>query len=212
MYREQSNLAFMLLVKSQKLSQPLKLEDLMAYPLTPVPASIGTADGFLYKTNKASLLHYIAQDCPKDLPYPEDALHIEDGNAMIYTLSNLPPTFGEVSLQILDRMISKHDFIFSTDSYHMYSVKGMERLRRGSSPSHIVDGPATRRPTDMKEFMTNETNKKQFFELVKKMWGSDAAAARIEKAQRAMVVIDGVAYSLSSSNGKVLIFINYNIH
>lgn len=196
----------MLLVKSQKLSQPLKLEDLMAYPLTPVPTSIGTADGFLYKTNKASLMHVIAKDCPDDLPYPDNCLHIEDGNAIIYTLSHLPPTFGEICLQLLDLMVTKRHFIFSTDSYQKYSVKGMERLRRGSAQSHIVDGPNTRRPVDIKDFMTNDTNKKQFFELIKKVWGSDAAATRIAKTERATVVVDGIAYSLTSENGQVMMF------
>ena len=113
-YQEQSNLAFMLLGKSQKLNHPLKLEDLMSYPLTPVSGSIGTQDGFLYKTNKASLMHVIAKNCPDDLPYPEnDCLSIEDGNALVYTLSHLPPTFGEICLQLLDIMVTKRHFIFT---------------------------------------------------------------------------------------------------
>ena len=141
----------------------------MAYPLTPVPMSLGTADGFLYKTNKASLMHVIAKDCPDDLPYPDSCLHIEDGNAIIYTLSHLPPTFGEICLQVLDLMVAKRHFIFLTDSYQKYSVKGMERLRRGSAQSHIVDGPNPKRPVDMKDFLTNDTSKKQFFELIKKL-------------------------------------------
>ena len=36
-YREQSDLAFMLLVKSQLLDEPLDIEELMRYSLTPVP-------------------------------------------------------------------------------------------------------------------------------------------------------------------------------
>ena len=132
MYREQSNLAFMLLVKSQKVNKPISLSDLMAYSLTPVPSSIGTADGYLFKTNKASMLHSITENTPKDIQYPPGSLYIQDGNALIHSLTNLPPTFGEVCLNLLDIMVSKHDFIFSTDSYHEHSIKSMERFRRGS--------------------------------------------------------------------------------
>ena len=69
-----------------------------------------------------------------------------------------------------------------------------------------MDGPNTRRPVDIKDFMTNDTNKKQFFELIKKVWGSDAAATRIAKTERATVVVDGIAYSLTSENGQVMMF------
>ncbi|XP_060558267.1 uncharacterized protein LOC132718572 [Ruditapes philippinarum] len=41
-YQEQSNIAFMLLVKAQSLNEQLDLEELMRFPLTPVPHSLGT--------------------------------------------------------------------------------------------------------------------------------------------------------------------------
>ncbi|KAI4827600.1 hypothetical protein KUCAC02_030985 [Chaenocephalus aceratus] len=40
-YQEQSNLAFLLLVKSQRAEEPLDLEELMKYPLMPVPLALG---------------------------------------------------------------------------------------------------------------------------------------------------------------------------
>ena len=39
-YRQQSDLAFMLLVKSQNLDEPVDLDELMRYSLTPVPPSL----------------------------------------------------------------------------------------------------------------------------------------------------------------------------
>lgn len=47
-FLEQSDLAFMLLVKSQLLDQPLDLDELMSYSLTPVPHCLGTPDGFIF--------------------------------------------------------------------------------------------------------------------------------------------------------------------
>ena len=94
----------------------------MSYSLTPVPPSLGTADGFFYKTNKAALLHAILDDVPDNIAYPDDALSIQDGNAHFHSLIDIPPIFGELSLRILNSMVSKKQFIFSTDSYHNSSI------------------------------------------------------------------------------------------
>ena len=56
-YKQQSDLAFMLLVKSQLQDDPLDLNDLLTYSLFPVPYILGTPDGFFAKTNKAKMLH-----------------------------------------------------------------------------------------------------------------------------------------------------------
>lgn len=122
-YREQNDLAFMLLVKSQNLDEPVDLDELMRYSLTPVPRSLGTADGFFNKTNKAALLHFFTDDSQEDIPYPKGALHIQDGNALFHALINISLTFGEICLQVLDQMVAKKDFFFSTDSYHADSIK-----------------------------------------------------------------------------------------
>lgn len=203
-YREQSDLAFMLLVKSQCLEQPIDLSELMKYSLTPVPHSLGTSDGFFNKTNKASMLHFLTDDFKDDVPYPTDkTVFIQDGNALFHTLSNLPPTFGEICLQLLDQMAAKKDFIFSTDCYHDTSIKSQERLRRGVSQQYIVEGPATRKPLDFKLFLANETNKKQLCQLLLKVWGSETAFSRIQKCSRAIAVVEGKAYHLKADDTNV---------
>ena len=61
-YRQQSDLAFMHLVKSQSLDEPVDFDELMRYSLTPVPPSLGTGDGSFNKTNKGALLHFLTDD------------------------------------------------------------------------------------------------------------------------------------------------------
>ena len=96
-YQEQSNIAFLLLVKSQGEVDTLDLGELMTYCLMPVPPSLTTPDGFFAKTNKAAILHYLLEDAtPEDLSYPKDALFIQDGMALLHVLTNLPPTCGEI--------------------------------------------------------------------------------------------------------------------
>ena len=102
-------------------------------------------------------------------------------------------------------MVAKKDFIFSTDSYYPDSIKSQERLRRGYSQKLIVDGPATRKPVDFKLFLANEENKRQLCQLLLRVWGSEVAAKRLEKATRSVVVVEGKAYDLESTDGEVRI-------
>ena len=210
-YREQSDLAFMLLIKSQHLEEPINLDELMRYSLTPVPHSLGTADGYFNKTNKATLLHFLMEDDPAEVPYPKDAFYIQDGNALFHALMNLSPTFGDICLQVLDQMMSKKNFVFSTDSYHADSIKSQERLRRGYSQRYLIDGPATRKPSDFKLFLANEQNKTQLCQLLLRVWGSKAAVSRIEKIGTAVAVVEGKAYQLESTGGEVSI-LSFNSH
>ena len=94
-YQEQGDVAFSLLVKSQLLPNPFSLEELMKYTLTPIPHSLGTPDGFMAKTDKSKLMHYIADNvADAEIPdEPSDTLFIEDGNALMHSLKSLPHSF-----------------------------------------------------------------------------------------------------------------------
>ena len=196
-------MAFTLLVKSQLLHEPLNPDELMRYSLSPVPHCLGSPEGFFAKTNKATMMHYILEDKTDEVPYPKDSFFIQDGNALFHALLSLPPTFGDICLQILDQMIAKNNFIFSTDSYQTYLIKVHERLRRGSAERFIVEGPATRKPKDFKLFLANDMKKVQLSQLLLKVWGSSKAASRLEKCKTASLIVDGMAYELVSSNGQV---------
>ena len=74
MYRERTNLAFKLLVKLQTMDAPTNLEELMSYPLSPVPHALGSPDGIFAQTNKAAVLHYLIQDETTEVTLPSDAL------------------------------------------------------------------------------------------------------------------------------------------
>ena len=52
-YGQQGNIAMQLLGTSQTPELNIDLADLMRYPLTPAPFSIGTADGCFAKTDKS---------------------------------------------------------------------------------------------------------------------------------------------------------------
>ena len=143
----------------------------MQYSHTPVPHSLGTADGFSCKTNKAALLHFLLEDADDVVSYPKDALYIQDGNALFHALTNIPPTFCDICPQVLDQMVAKKNFLFSNDSYRTDSIKAQERLCRSFSQWFIKEGPTTRKPTDFKLFLANEENKTQLCQLLLRVWG-----------------------------------------
>ena len=89
---------------------------------------------------------------------------------LLHSLTNLPPTCGEICLHVLDQMVAKMHFLFSTDSYHTQSIKPQERLRRESSEKIILAGPATRKPYDFKMFRANDDKKKQPCHPLMRVW------------------------------------------
>ena len=96
--KQQGNIAFQLLVKSQTLDRNLDLQEVMKYQLTPVPYSLGSCDGFLGKTNKAKGMNYITQEVSNSAsPEATGTLLIVNGNAVFHSLSELPETFGDIT-------------------------------------------------------------------------------------------------------------------
>ena len=151
-----------------------------------------------------------------DTAFPSGAFYISDGNALFHSLTNLPPTMGGICKQVLSIMVEKGDFLFSTDSYHgpLDSVKTSERVRRGVSQRYIIEGPATKRPPDLKLFLSGDENKEQLSELALKVWGSPECAIKLGKVKHALLVVNGKTYEFAASENKVSrIFVSrYNFY
>lgn len=132
-YQQQGNVAFQLFIKSRNQGVQLDLREFLTYPLTPVPYSIGTADGFMAKTDKSKTFTYLTKGHEDAAPPPHDeTLVIIDGNACFYYLKEVPRDFSQICNKVFNFMPKTGDVVFSTDSYVPNSVKAMERLRRGT--------------------------------------------------------------------------------
>ena len=106
-------------------------------------------------------------------------------------------------MRLLDMMVTRKAFIFSTDCYSECSIKAQERIRRGTSQKYLVSGPATKLPTDFKLFLCNEENKQQLSRMLLQVWSSDDAVTRIKQSGTAMLAVNGKMYSFSARNDKV---------
>jgi hypothetical protein len=191
-----------MLVKAQAQDTHVDLRELMSYPLTPIPYSIGTADGFMAKTDKAKGVHFLTKDVD-DMPEPpkKDTLIIEDGNALFHCVRDIPSNFKEICLKLLHMLPGEADIIFSTDMYRTDSIKSMERKRRGTGETLVLNGENTRKPHDWKAFLTSDENKKQFIALLLKVWSSDAAAKELHN-RKVVCICEGQAFSLTSEDGE----------
>ena len=133
--------------------------------------------------------------------HPKDSMFIRDGNALFHTRTNLAPRFRGITLQLLNLMLPKHDFVFSTDSYHPGSIKTQERLRRECGQRFLLDGSATSKTKDFKEFLRNDENKRQLCKLILDVWSGSSAAAHLQKFNSVVLIVDGKAHKLDARNG-----------
>ena len=82
-----------------------------------MPSAIGTADGFLLKTNKAKGFEFLTKGIEHaDIPPDGDTLNIEDGNATLYSMMEVPATFRQISEKMFDVSTArKYSVLFRTD-------------------------------------------------------------------------------------------------
>ena len=199
-YKQHSSVALQLLVKSHAHGR-VNVEELMQYPLSPIPYSLGTADGYMAKTDKSKGMQFLVKDV-NDAPLPEDAstMLIQDGNALFHAMTDIPSNFRLISHRIFDSMPKRVNFVFSTDMYQEGSIKDMEREQRGSSEKLIIGGQLTKKPADWKNFLKNSQNKSQLLDVMNEVWSSDAFAPKL--VQRKVVsVVQGRSYLLESDDG-----------
>ena len=158
-YRTQSNVITKLLVKSLEENVTIDMAKLMKYYLTPIPYSIGTAVGFLSKTDKSKSFSNLTKSIGNGILPVENLLTIEDGNALFYLIKQIPNDFEKICLKIFGMIENQGDVIISTDMYSSPSVKSLERKRRGSGEKLILKGKKTKKPCDWKSFLTNSEKK-----------------------------------------------------
>lgn len=202
-YKQHSSVALQLLVKSQSHGH-IDVDELLKYPLSPVPYSLGTADGFMAKTDKSKGLQFLVTDVDDaQLPFDANTLLIQDGNALFHTLTDVPNNFMLIAHRVFDSIPKGVDVVFSTDMYHEDSVKDMERQQRGSSEKLIIGGPLTKKPPDWRTFLMNGENKSQLVDVINDVWCSDEFAPKL--VQRKVVsVVQGHCYVLESADGEVV--------
>ena len=124
-------------------------------------------------------MHYIQENTPRAArPCSNDSTVVTDGNSLFYSIRKALKTFKDLASFIFDMIPIISQVHFSADMYKEFSVKSMERIRRGNSDPFIIKGGNTKVPQDFKGFLCNEENKKQLICLLLKEWNDDCYAPR----------------------------------
>ena len=134
-------------------------------------------------------------------PPNNDTLLVEDGNACLYYLKELPENFRGICHKIFDLITKNADFIFSTDMYHEHSIKSMERSRCSCGEKPLIKEENTRKPRDWKTSLSNADNKRQLISVLLKVWGSDKLAYKLKNGH-VICIREDDALLLSSEDGK----------
>ena len=94
------------------MEKQISFEELVKYSPTPVPPSLGIPDGYFAKTNKAKVVHYLANNISKCTIPPENTFNIEDGAAVFHAMKDVPASFGMICMEVLDITSTKKNLDF----------------------------------------------------------------------------------------------------
>ncbi|GFR97306.1 hypothetical protein ElyMa_004474500 [Elysia marginata] len=180
--KAQRNLFGQLLVLSQE--DNIDLQKVLQYPLTPTQWSLATPDGWLLKTNKATLLRKLTLENSlkfDDYAKNRNTAYIVDGNALMQSFSTIPNTFGEIAESTFSSLPQTACVHFVTDTYKEDSIKNCERLRRGSSVKNVylLRGLSTTVPEHWKYFLCCNENKRSLIRFLLNEWESDKYATKL---------------------------------
>ena len=106
----------------------MPLNEVMKYQLTPVPYCLGTSDGYLNKTNKATGVKVLTSGIDdSSLPLDDKTLLVVDGKALFRVITDVPDNFKGISEKVFSMIPGRGDVIFSTDMYSPQSIKSNEK-------------------------------------------------------------------------------------
>lgn len=135
------------------------IEEILCYPLIPIPMSLCHFDGTICKTEKSAIVAVFEKNHqPGNIPNTFDVVLV-DGFFLIHTLRDVPATFGNISKKIMSCLTAtkapRVDIVF--DQYKSPSIKDYERNLRNEANSmdFNISGPMQVRPTDFNKGLKN---------------------------------------------------------
>lgn len=161
-----------LVALSNKHGAAVDIDLALSFTLGPVPQSLAHPDGTRRRTTKSKLLDLFLEYCKvvssSQLPdKSEVSAYIVDLMAMVRLVTQIPETFGELALKILNFIPKGYNRIdIVADSYMDRSIKASERTDRGSSDKYLIKGLKTKVPTNLGNFLSNGSNKERLIELI----------------------------------------------
>ena len=128
-------------------SRDIDMKEVLKYTLRPFPSPLSLYDGSMVKTQKSKLLEIIEKKSNVDciVSIPERSCLVINAMAMLQMLKDVPNTFENLATTIFKTAISlaskfgciRVDVV--CDRYPGESIKGAERLKRGSAEAAVIN-------------------------------------------------------------------------
>ena len=181
----------------------------LTYPLSPIPLSLATGDGYWTETSKSKLMYVLtegvilkdskADDSVKGIK--ENTIFVIDLITAIRTMTNLSNTYEEfVSnfVSTLPRGFKRLDIV--ADTYRKNSIKGGEGSTRRSSQKVIIPSCKSRIPHDFSVLMKNGENKTRLIEILPEVLRDNFAKVLTTLRCSTMFILqEDVTYCLTES-------------
>ena len=162
-------------------SRNLNIKDVLKYSLRPFPSSLATLEGDLIKTQKSKLLQAVENEADSPtvtgLPDGYNAC-VLDAFAILQTLTPVPDSFGELSKQLLGKVVNSAlsskcktvDFV--CHRYPQQSIKSLKRNRRSAQDVQKIKiySMAQKVPRQWKKFLSFGENKEELMKFIYSSW------------------------------------------
>ena len=158
------------------LQAEVDMEQVLKYPLTPVPLSISHVDGTMQKTPKSKLLQELEKRVESSTPTKIDVTVI-DAMFFLHLLHDPPPTFGGVASHVLRQVCrqkgSEIHLVF--DKTMSPSIKDAERCKRSDNRNTIyqITGADQKRPTNWLQALRQDQFKEALVNFLTRYWEND---------------------------------------
>lgn len=184
----------------------LDMENVLSWPLGPIPWALANYDGTPKKTNKSTLGKYLEQQQLHADPLPSSVASIIDGMSFVQKLEAENLTFSDVSRNLLRKCLNcvsqaaECHIVF--DDYRHASIKNIEREMRGSEKaitySTIVPGHTIR---GWKKLLGSSVTKQKLVKYLTEDWSNNPDRLR-EIGNRVVYATNGSHCYHISTTGK----------
>ena len=165
----QRDILGILVARSYQYNSSIYIDAVLCYPLAPVSIPLSTPDGSMKKMVKSKLftaamndLHVVTKD---NLPVPDKLnTYFLDVAAAVRSIVGKPDTIRELAMRILDAVPSQYKTVYmACDTCEEDSIKGNERIARGTSNQYFSRSPDMKVPYDFASFLCNGSNKEMLW-------------------------------------------------
>ena len=143
-----------LVAHSYQYNSGIDIDSVLCYPLAPVSVPLSTTDGSIRKTIKSKLFKAAMSDLSvvmdEDLPGPDKLrTYFLDLAAAVRTIVGKTTTVRELAARILVMVPCQYkDIYIACHAYEENSIKGGERVARGTSERYFLRSPDMKVPHD----------------------------------------------------------------